>query len=304
MGPGDEEETDLAGAGRSRRARVRGRIAAVQARATGTVDRVQAERGRHGSVDAIFEIVDRDAEIGGGMIAGALAYRLFIWLLPLALVAVAGLGIAASEAGDSPTQAARSLGMAGIASSSVAGAAKSHARWYALLIGLPILLWATRSLARALVVSHRLVWTEVRGSVPRVTIKATLLLLALLVAFFSVAAVGSFVRSRSSLDGLLLTLFILAPYGALWLLVSMRLPRRGATWLALLPGALLFAVGAELLNAVSVYFIVPEAESKQGTYGALGVAAALLLGLFFLGRLVVATAVVNATLWERRHRSE
>ena len=103
-------------------------------------------------------------------------------------------------------------------------------------------------------------------------------------------AVGSFVRSRSSLDGLLLTLFILAPYGALWLLVSMRLPRR--------------AVGAELLNAISVYFIVPEAESKQGTYGALGVAAALLLGLFFLGRLVVATAVVNATLWERRHRSD
>ena len=39
-------------------------------------------------------MVERDSEVGGGIIAGALAYRLFIWLLPLALVAVAGLGFA------------------------------------------------------------------------------------------------------------------------------------------------------------------------------------------------------------------
>ena len=54
---------------------------------------------------------------------------------------------------------------------------------------------------------------------------------------------------------------------------------------------------------MTAYFIVPEAETKQGTYGSLGLAAALLLALFFLSRLVVATAVLNATLWERRSRS-
>jgi hypothetical protein len=45
------------------------------------------------------------------------------------------------------------------------------------------------------------------------------------------------------------------------------------------------------------------ASSKQGTYGAIGLAAAILLGLYFITRLVVATAVVNATLWERRNSS-
>jgi hypothetical protein len=34
----------------------------------------------------------------------------------------------------------------------------------------------------------------------------------------------------------------------------------------------------------------------------LGVAAALLVGLFLISRLVVAAAVVNAVLWERRRR--
>ena len=51
-----------------------------------------------------------------------------------------------------------------------------------------------------------------------------------------------------------------------------------------------------------VYVITPWAIAKQGTYGALGVAAALLVGLFLISRLVVAAAVVNATLWERRAR--
>ena len=41
------------------------------------------------------------------------------------------------------------------------------------------------------------------------------------------------------------------------------------------------------------------ALAKEGTYGALGVAAALLVGLFLISRLAVATAVLNATLSER-----
>ena len=51
------------------------------------------------------------------------------------------------------------------------------------------------------------------------------------------------------------------------------------------------------------YFITPYAIAKQGTYGALGIAAGLLFGLFLVSRLVVAAAVVNATLSERNARS-
>lgn len=121
--------------------------------------------------------------------AGALAYRLFIWLLPLALVSVAGLGFAADAGSTTPEDTADSIGLAGLVSSSVASAAGSPARWYALLIGIPVLVYTTRSLLRKLIVTHRLVWADVRGAVPKPKLGATLrLLLALFPARSSSAS--------------------------------------------------------------------------------------------------------------------
>src|SRR5512143_1257035 len=146
----------------SRLERRRQRSAALQARAKRIADRAEVERSRHDSLDALFDVVDRDVEVGGGILAGALAYRFFIWLLPFALVLVAGLGLGSDAASTSPESAAESLGLAGLVSSSVASAAKDSARWYALLVGVPILFFATRSVLRALIGAHRLVWTDLR----------------------------------------------------------------------------------------------------------------------------------------------
>jgi uncharacterized BrkB/YihY/UPF0761 family membrane protein len=266
--------------------------------------RAETERTRHQSVDAVFEMVERDSEVAGGIIAGALAYRLFIWLLPLALIAVAGLGFAADAASKSPEAAAESLGLEGLISSSISGAANSPNRWYALLVGVPVLVWATRSVLRVLIGAHRLVWTDDRTRAPKPKLVPTLRLLGLFLCFSVVSTAASAARAWSTAPGLLATLIALAPYAALWVLVTIRLPHRDAPWTALLPGAAVFALGVEVLHAVVVYFITPWALAKQGTYGALGVAAALLVGLFLISRLMVAAAVVNATLWERRTRTE
>jgi uncharacterized BrkB/YihY/UPF0761 family membrane protein len=293
------EGTEPAG----RVARLRARQAALRARREQLAERAQAERGRHGSVDAVFEIVERDGEVGGGIIAGALAYRLFIWLLPLALVLVAGLGIAADASSESPQEAANSVGLASLVSSSISSAAKSPNRWYALLIGIPILLYTTRSLLRALIGAHRLVWTELRATAPKPTVRATFELLGVMIVLFVLAGLGTTAKHESILLGILATILIALPYAAVWLLISMHLPHRDATWLALLPGALLFGIGLEVLDAVAKYILGPYSIEKQGTYGALGVAAVILLGLYFVGRLVVFAAAVNATLWERRTAS-
>src|SRR5262249_19577333 len=125
----------------SRRERMLPWAAVIRADAQRLAQRAQVERGRHRSVDAVFEMADRDSEVGGGIIAGALAYRLFIWLLPLALIAVAGLGIAADASSKSPEEAAKSLGLEGVISNSIANAANSPNRWYALVIGIPVLIW-------------------------------------------------------------------------------------------------------------------------------------------------------------------
>jgi membrane protein len=265
-------------------------------------ERAERECARRPPVAAVFDMAERDAEVGGGIIAGALAYRLFIWLLPLALVAVAGLGIAADASSETPEEAAASLGFEGLVSSSIANAADSPNRWYALLIGIPVLLWTTRSLLRALIGAHRLVWTDERARAPKPKLAASLRLLVLLLSFGVVSGAASAVRAWSTGPGVLATLFAFAGYAGLWLLVSLQLPHRSAGWVELVPGALVFGVGAEVLNVVAAYVITPWALAKQGTYGALGIAAALLFGLFLISRLIVGAADVNATLWERRTR--
>ncbi len=278
------------------------RTEAFAARAQQISERAAAERTRRPYVDALFQLFDRDVEVGGGIIAGALAYRLFIWMLPFALVLVAGLGITAEATSHSPLGTAGSIGLAGIVSGSVASAAKSSSRWYGLIVGIPLLFWATRSVLRALIASHRLVWTDLRATAPRPTVRATARLLVLMLAVFGCSGAVTTARGWSFGAGVLASLLVIAPFAGIWLAVSIRLPHRDAGWRDLIPGALLFGVSAMLIQALATYAFAPMALSKQGTYGALGLAAALLLGLFMIGRVMVMTAALNATLVERRRR--
>jgi uncharacterized BrkB/YihY/UPF0761 family membrane protein len=286
----------------SRKAAVQARVVSTQARARRLAERAQVEREHHASVDVALEMADRDADAGGEIIAGALAYRIFIWLLPLGLVSVAGLGFAASATSESTQETVRTLGITGLVSNSVATAAQGHARWYALLVGVPLLLYVTRSLLRALIVTHRLLWGDARSAGPRPTVVATCRLLVLLHGVSAVWLAASALREWAPAPGALVTLFLMLPYAGLWLLVSLQLPHGGSDWKALVPGALLCGAGIELLHVVAAYVLEPYAIAKEGTYGAMGAAAALLLGLFLLSRLVVAGALLNATLWERRRR--
>ena len=282
--------------------RARDRAAAVKARAERISERAQEQRGRHGSIDAVFEVVDRDVEVGGGIIAGALSYRLFIWLLPLGLVLVGGLGVAAGATSHSPQEMAGSLGLAGLVASSFKSSAESTASWYALLVGIPVLIIATRSVLRVLIGMHRIVWADVRHAAPKPTLSGSVKLLALLLLYFVLAALASWARSASTALGLLVTLAVMAGFVGGWLVVSLRLPHRDAARRDLVPGALTVGIGLGLLQIAAAYLLGPYALAKQGTYGVLGLAAALLFGLFLLGRLIVLGAELNVTLWERERR--
>src|SRR4051794_18893887 len=64
-------------------------------------------RDRHRSLDVVLSATEDDLAIGGSLIAGALAFRLFLWSLPACLVLA---GIAGFRAG-SADQDARALGI-------------------------------------------------------------------------------------------------------------------------------------------------------------------------------------------------
>src|SRR4051812_36885259 len=152
-----------------RRARLRQRQEAVRARMDSLSERAQTERSRRGWVDATFEMADRDVEVAGGIIAGAIAYRFFFWLLPAGLVFVGGLGVVADMTSRSPKSVGSTMGIGGIVSSSLKSASNSHSAWYALIVGVPLLLYATRSVLRVLIGTHRLVWGEIEAARPKPT---------------------------------------------------------------------------------------------------------------------------------------
>jgi uncharacterized BrkB/YihY/UPF0761 family membrane protein len=58
--------------------------------------------------------------------------------------------------------------------------------------------------------------------------------------------------------------------------------------------------GVWLAHLASAFYLARRIDHASELYGSLGVAAALLAWLYIFGRLMVASAMLNATLWERR----
>jgi uncharacterized BrkB/YihY/UPF0761 family membrane protein len=261
--------------------------------------RVEAKRESVPLVGATLDVVERDSAIGGGILGGALAYQLFLFLLPLGLVVVGVLGVVTEATGRSAESLGEAAGMSAWVTSSVANAIEDEASWYAFLAGVPILVWVSSGLVRVLAGIHRLAWgVSARGTRP--SLRITVAFTAAVLVCVAVVAFAVGVLDRSGVEGLAGVLLVGAVFGAAWLALTMRLPHPGAPWTALLPGAALFGLGVQALHLFNAYVVTPLVEGKQDIYGVLGVAAALLFSLYLAGRLIVATAVLDATLWERR----
>jgi uncharacterized BrkB/YihY/UPF0761 family membrane protein len=83
---------------------------------------------------------------------------------------------------------------------------------------------------------------------------------------------------------------------AMWLL-----PRRPTGVRDLLPGAVMVAVGVQLINIAVVFYFAPRLGRSEETYGAFGAAATMLVWLYVISRLVTGAAFLNSTLWLRRN---
>jgi uncharacterized BrkB/YihY/UPF0761 family membrane protein len=82
----------------------------------------EQRRPRVPSADATLSAYERDRDRAGFLLAGALAYRLFLWLLPFTLLIVGALGFLEASDQDNPSDLADNLGVVGLASKSVSEA--------------------------------------------------------------------------------------------------------------------------------------------------------------------------------------
>ena len=116
-------------------------------------------------------------------------------------------------------------------------------------------------------------------------------------------SVGAIVRDRSPGFGLLT---MRRRRGALRrslvALVVASTARGRCRLFELIPGAIVFAVGVEALHLIVVYYLAARLTHASALYGSLGIAAAILFGLYLIGRLIIAAIVINVAVWERNHR--
>jgi uncharacterized BrkB/YihY/UPF0761 family membrane protein len=275
-------------------------VSSTRSRADAAWAAVEERRPRVRSVDATLSAYERDRDRAGFLLAGALAYRLL--LLPFTFVIVGGLGFLEASDHDNPADLADNLGVVGLASKSVSEAAADaeHARYIVLIIGIPALYLASLGAIKAFRTVSALAWGNRAGPLRRKPL-AALSFLGLIASFFAVTFVGTAVRHESAGLGVIAT--VLIGIGFVWLafLGLWILPRPPVHWTALLPGAVAIGLGLQAIHLVNVYFISYRISTSSETYGALGVAAAILLSLFLIGRLFVAGVILNATLWEQQN---
>jgi uncharacterized BrkB/YihY/UPF0761 family membrane protein len=276
-----------------------GRLAHWVERARILGKRVEASRAEHKSVDLGFSLVERDSSIGGGLLAGALAYRLFVLLLPTVLLLVSGLGLYAGTVDKSPSTVTREAGLHGLIASQVASAASGRHRGVVFVVMVPAVLYALVTLYRAVAKVHAIAWHR-SGRGVRITPRGIVVFGGTLILQLVAFEVVGWIRRGDQLAGVVALLVYLAVMSGAWLVVSRELPRRDVGWPALVPGALLVGTGLLAISAFNVYVTTRLVEGRANTYGALGIATALLFSLFLVGRLVVVSAELNAALDERR----
>ena len=188
-------------------------------------------------------------------------------------------------------------GVPGAISNAIGDASRSadSSSWWLLAVGVPLLLWAGLTGAKAVLLVHSLVWDE---PPPKANpLKASLVFTGMLCAAIATIGLGSWFADVAW-HGLMSAALTIAPLAGLWLWVSLQLPHRDAPWRALLPGAVLIGIGVPLLSGLVDAFLVDELEKSTSMYGSLGATATLIFFIYLLGILIVGSPILNHSLYE------
>jgi membrane protein len=268
--------------------RMRDAVAATSVRAK------DASEG-HISIAVPFRAAERNRRVAASVLAGGFAYRLFLWSLPFGLIVGGALGLSDAKSTEDAVATGGLPAVVVDAIGDIARAADSSA-WWLFGIGVPLLLWEGYTGAKALQLIHALVWNE---PPPRTEpLRSSVFFSGTSCAFIAAIALTWWLREETSQVKLLVAASMIVPLAALWVWVSLRLPHGEASWKALLPGALLVAIGFQVMHGLVANFLAPKLEKSMSLYGAFGVVATLLFVMYFVGRLIVTAPILNSSLHE------
>ena len=250
----------------------------------------------------VLAVQKRYGELNGNYLASSVTLSSFLSIFPLLLFAIAILGFFSAGSPDRAGDIVGELGITGDARDGIIEAIKTaeRSRRTATVIGIAGLLWSGLGLVAALQYAINAAW-QVTGRGWRDKLKGLTWLAGAALLFSTSFATSAVIRL---LPAFLAPLGILAGLSVnlgLWMWTFKVLGTREVGWKALLPGAVVGAVGLEILKAVGAFYVPGAVASASALYGTLGVVFATLAWLLFFGRLVVYAAVVNVVRWEEDH---
>lgn len=246
----------------------------------------------------VLAVAERDKAAAGTMIGAAIAFRMFLFFIPLVLFVV---GVAGFIAGlIDADQINDTTGLTGQLAVQIRSAFEQSAttRWFATLTGLVGMATTGRSLSRVMCAASSLAW-----QIP-VVLKASVRVIGAVVGLVSGLALSATLVNRIRIElGLpaasvsFLAVFVV--YLVVWTLLFWLLPRSSPDPGTLLPGAAIMAVVQSGMQLVAQLYLPGQIGRASALYGAIGTAIVTLGWFFFLGRSVVIAMAVNATVHER-----
>ncbi|HEX4905634.1 MAG TPA: YihY/virulence factor BrkB family protein [Acidimicrobiales bacterium] len=252
----------------------------------------------------VWAVQKRFGELNGSYLASAITLSSFLSLFPLLLVAISVIGFFSSGDPTLARDTVRFLGLSGsseaatIVTDAIQTAEESKAA--ASIVGVVGLLWSGLGLVAALQYVYDTVW-QVTGRGMKDKLFGLLWLVGGGLLFATSFAVTSLV---GALPGFLAPINILVGIAlsfGLFMWTAKVLPHRDIGFKALVPGAMVGAIGLEILKLVGSLYVPRAVASSSAVYGSIGVVFAILAWLLFFGRLVVYSAVVNVVRWEEEH---
>ncbi len=251
-----------------------------------------------------WRVSARDRAVAGSVLAAAIAYRIFIWILPLVVLLVAGLGLYSQSVDDTSVQTLEDAGIRGYFTQSVGQAADSTGPLGHILIiisaGL-VFLYQSYVLLRTLRAVTAFAWGLPVRPMPNPPVTTLLFLSATLGVVAAPGVIHVIVDNLGLLAALLAVPATLLVVPAYHLVVSaFFLPHDAPRWTGLIPGALVFGIGFALVEIVGGLLLVPWLLQKEDTYGVLGIAAGVLFLFFAFGRLIELAAATSAVMAEDR----